>query len=202
MLSAAGLLIQYIHTVPNKKSRGKLGSLVLFCIVNGSVFADNINLDLSGIVKLVFNFVCNISCNDNHLVVADNLGFNNDTYLTTCLNSERVFNTAKGIGDFLKFFKTLDIAFDIFSSGTGTGSRNSVGSLYDASDNGLCFNLTVMGVDSVNNIFAFLILLSHFNTELNVSSLLLVVYSLTNIVEKTCAFCKGNVLAKLCCNYT
>jgi len=61
-------------------------SVILFCIINSSAFADNIYLYLTGIFKLIFNALCYLVRHNYHLVISNNLRFNYNTNLTSCLN--------------------------------------------------------------------------------------------------------------------
>ena len=53
----------------------------------------------------------------------------------------------------------------------------------------------MVSVDSVDNLFVFLVLTCVFNAELDVRAVKLVVESLTYIVEKACTLCKLDVCA-------
>jgi hypothetical protein len=46
----------------------------LFSVIYVARFTDYRYLDLSGIIKLVFDLLCNISCKDLHVIIADKLG--------------------------------------------------------------------------------------------------------------------------------
>ena len=51
-------------------------------------FTQQIDLDLTWILQLVLDLLCDIACQQDHLVLADNLGFDHDTNLTACLNGK------------------------------------------------------------------------------------------------------------------
>ena len=72
-----------------------------FCIFRDAAFADDIDFDLSGIFKLCFDLVRNISCDDDHLLVSDLLRLYHDPDFTSCLNGIGFFYTREAVGDFL-----------------------------------------------------------------------------------------------------
>ena len=74
------------------------------------------NLDLSGIFKFILDFLNDVAGDQRHLIVAYDLGLNHDSYLSSRLNCERLFNSVKRGCYFLEFFKTLDIVLYIFPS--------------------------------------------------------------------------------------
>ena len=51
------------------------------------------DLDLSGIFKLVLYLLNNIASHYDHLIIRDNVGLDHNTYLTACLDCEGLFNT-------------------------------------------------------------------------------------------------------------
>ena len=74
---------------------------ILFRVINRAAFANYINLNLTRILKLVFNLFNYVTSHNYHLVIAYCLGFYKNSDLTACLNCIRIFNAVKGIGDFL-----------------------------------------------------------------------------------------------------
>ena len=140
----------------------------LFCVFNSTAFSDEVNLDLSGVIHLVFNLLSDFTSDDNHLFVVDLVREYHDTDFTACLDSKGLFNAVKGCTDFFKLLKTLDVVFVVFASCTGTCCGNRVGSLNQGSDNCLRLYVTVVSFDSVDNICIFLVLAADINTDLNV----------------------------------
>ena len=80
-----------------KKYRGTeiLGKKFLFSVVACTAFTDDIDFDLTGIFKLILNLLDDISCNENHLIIRNNIGLDHDTDFTACLDSEGLFNTVE-----------------------------------------------------------------------------------------------------------
>ena len=66
---------------------------------------------------------------DLHFVITDLLGNDHHTDFTSGLDSIAFSNTRKVIGNTLQFIQTADIILKGLAAGTGTGSRNGIGSL-------------------------------------------------------------------------
>lgn len=88
----------------------------LFSVISNSAFTNEINLDLSGVIHFGLNLLGNLSCNEYHFFIVDDFRNNHDSDFTSCLNSKAFFDTIIRGADFLKFLKSLDIAFIIFAS--------------------------------------------------------------------------------------
>ena len=142
--------------------------MLLFCVVNGSAFADYVDFDLSGVFKVFFNLLNYLASNDNHLLVANLLGLDHNADFTSCLNCKGLFNAVKAVSDFLELLESLDVVFKIFTSCTGTCGGNCVSRLNDNRNNGLRLNVAVMRLDCVENLVVLLVFFSKVNSKLNV----------------------------------
>ena len=143
-----------------------------------------VDLDLTRIFEFFLNLGNNISCEQYHLVVCDDVGLDHNADLTACLNGEGTLNTVERVGDFLKLFKTLDVVLYVLSSCTGTCCGDSVCRLNDAGDDGVSLNVAVVGVDSVDNLFALFILAGDVHTDGDMAAFNLMVNALAKVVEE------------------
>ena len=119
---------------PAVESYGKIIKAKQFAILSFSViyvtgFSDYRYLNLSGIIKRILDLLGNVTCEDLHLVVGDNLGLNHDSNLTAGLDCEGLFNTLEVTCNLLKLLKSLDVVFNILTSRTGSCSADSICSL-------------------------------------------------------------------------
>ena len=140
--------------------------------------------------------------NDSKLIITNDLGLDYDADFASCLNCKGACNTLKGIGNFLKLFKTLNVILNIFATCTGTCSRNGISRLNNKRNCSFGFYVTVVSMNCMNNCFAFLVFLCGFNTQLNMRTFKLVINSLSDIMRMTCALCMSNIGVKLCCKQT
>ena len=97
--------------------RNAAGAKFLFCVIDGLRLAQEMNLDLTGVGKLLLDLLGDIPCQKNHLVFADILGLDHDAYLAAGLNGVAVGNAGEALRDFLKLLKTLDVVLDILAAG-------------------------------------------------------------------------------------
>ncbi len=67
----------------------------LFSEIDCSAFAYYINLNLTGILKLAFNFLHDISCEKHPFIIRNCFRHNHDTNHAACLNSECIINTGE-----------------------------------------------------------------------------------------------------------
>lgn len=147
------------------------------------------DLDLTGIFHFILNAFNDIASNDNDLIVADDIGLNENSDFAAGLDSEAVVDSLEGVGDAFKFFKTFNIIFEVFTSCTGSCGGNGIGSLNKTSDNALGLDIAVMGFDSVDNLGIFLVFFSNIHTDVDVGSFNFVGHRLTDIMEKTGTSC-------------
>lgn len=135
-----------------------------------------------------------------HAVVGDSLRLDHDTNLAACLNSVGFLDPVVGAADLLELFETLYVVLVVLASCCGAGCADRVGCLYERCDYRAALNVAVVSLDSVNDLGVFFVLAAYVNADLYVRTFDLVVKSLTDIMEQTCASCKGCVNAKLACH--
>ena len=141
---------------------------ILLCVIYGTALSYHADLDLAGIIELVLDLLCDISCEDLHLIIADDLGLNHDSYLTARLDSEGLFNTLKVTRYLLELLKTLDVIFNVLTASAGSCRADSIGSLNYEIKNGYGLNVVVVSLDRVNDLLVLAVLVCNINTELNV----------------------------------
>ena len=134
----------------------------LFGVVDVPCLSNDTDLDLAGIFRFFFDSLGNFSCHQNHIVIGYGFGLDSYADFAACLDSEGFGNAGMFICNLFQGFKSLDIGFDVLASGTGTGGRDGIGSLYQHSDESLCRHIAVVGLDGVENFFAFIVLLGKF----------------------------------------
>ena len=72
-----------------------------FCVVYGAALADEMDLDLTGILELRFDLFDDIAGDDYHLLVAHDLGLDGDADLSARLDSVSLFDAGEAVGDLL-----------------------------------------------------------------------------------------------------
>lgn len=72
---------------------------MLFCVINRSAFTDHADFNLSRIFQLCLDLFCNISCQKNHISIADLFRNYHDTNLSSCLDSKRFVYSLEGVGN-------------------------------------------------------------------------------------------------------
>ena len=118
----------------------------LFCVIYVSRLADDAYLNLSGIIKLALNLLRNVTCENLHGVIGDNLGLNHDSNLTACLNSEGLFNTLEVTGNLLKLLESLNVVLNVLTSSTGTSRADCVSCLDDEVESRLRLDI-ILGLE-------------------------------------------------------
>ena len=73
----------------------------LFCVVHYAALADDVDLDLSGILEFILDSSGDVVGEDDHLVIVDFFGLDHDADFTAGLNCEGFVNAFKLVGDFL-----------------------------------------------------------------------------------------------------
>ena len=117
-------------------------------------------------------------------LVAHNLRLDHHADFAPGLNGEASLHAGEGGGELLELFKTLDVIFQVLTSGAGTGRRNGVGRLNDAGDDRLGFHIPVVGVDGVDDRLIFFVLPGDVHADVDVGTLDLVVERLADVVQQ------------------
>ena len=139
----------------------------LFRVINSSAFSYQMYLYLTGIFHLVLDTLRDLSCKNYHLIIVYLFGLDHNSYLTTCLDSKRLFNAVVRAAYLFKLLQTLDIVLIVLTSCGGTCGAYCVGSLYKSGDNRVYLNVTVVSFNSVDNLGALLVLTADIDTYLN-----------------------------------
>ena len=143
------------------------------------------DLDLAGIFQFVFNAVGQLPGQDDHLVLADLLGFDHDPDLAAGLDGVGLLHAGIAAGDLLQLLQTLDIVLQVLTAGTGPGGGNGVGRLDQTSHQSLALHVAVVGLDGVEDVLFLLVLAAELHAQIDVSTLELVIQGLADVVEQT-----------------
>ena len=103
---------------------------MLLCDADCATFADDNNLYLTGVLHLVFDALRDVVRKHGGLSFVDNVRLNHDADFATGLDGVRTLDALVGVGNFLKFLKTLDVGVQRFLAGTGARSGNGVSGLH------------------------------------------------------------------------
>ena len=141
---------------------------ILLCVIDGTGLTDHIDLDLTGVLQLGFNFLGNFTGEQNHLGIGNLFRIDDDTDLAACLNGIRTGHTGGSICDLFQLFQSLNVRFEVLAARTRTGSGNGIGCLYQTSNNGFRLNVAVMRLYCVNNVVVLAVSLAEVNTDVNV----------------------------------
>ena len=155
------------------------------------------DLDLSGILQFVFNPLGDLPGQQGHFILADHFGLDDDADLAAGLNGVGFLYPAERRGDLLQFFQALDVVFQVFPPGAGSGGGNGVSGLHQAGDDGLGLYVVVVGVDGMDHLFALLVLPGQLHADGDVGALHLVVHSLAQVVEQAGPLGGGHILPNL-----
>ena len=158
------------------------------------------DLDLTGIGKLLLDLLCDIARQKHHLILGNILGLDHNADLASGLDGVAARNAGEALGYLLELFEALDVVFDVLAACAGTGGRDSVGCLNDAGDDRARLDIAVVRLDSVDDRFALFIPLADIDADGDVAALDLVVDGLADIVQKACALCRVDVDAELRCD--
>ena len=138
-------------------------ALCLFCVIDNSVFANYADLDLSGIIKLVLDFLRDIARKNLHLVVINDFGLDHYANLASRLDCKGFLNSVKSTCNLFKLLKTLNVIFNVLSARSGTRCADSVSRLNNKRKSRFGLNVVMMRLECVNNVFILTVLRRDFN---------------------------------------
>ena len=61
---------------------------ILFCVIDGAALADDVDLDLAGVIQRVLDLLCDLAGQQDDLIVADDIGLDHDAHFAACLNGK------------------------------------------------------------------------------------------------------------------
>ena len=79
----------------------------LFRVIHRARLADQVQLDLSGVLDLFLDLLCHLSCDQLHSLVVNDLGLDHYADLTSRLNCKRLVNALEATSDLLKLLGRL-----------------------------------------------------------------------------------------------
>lgn len=77
----------------------------LLCVFDGLGFADDVDLDLSGVFELGLDLLGKIMRKQDHVVLADLFGLDHDANLAAGLNGVGLFDAREGAGELFELFE-------------------------------------------------------------------------------------------------
>ena len=163
----------------------------LFCVVDSAAFADQADLDLTGIFQFRLDLLDNILCDKHHAFVGNLLRLDHNADFAACLDGEGLVDTREAACDLFKLLQTLDVVFQIFASCTGSCGGQIVCSVNNECGQRLRFYITVVRFNSMDDFLVFLVLAGDIDTELDMGAFDFLRQRLTDIMQKTCTLCKA-----------
>ena len=93
--------------------------LFLFCVLDGFCLAKDVDFDLAGVGQLFLDLLCDIACQEHHLILGNIFGLYHYADLAACLNCVAACNAGEALGYLLELFEALDVVFDILAARAG-----------------------------------------------------------------------------------
>ena len=143
------------------------------------------HLDLSRVLHLFFDLLGQITGQDDHLILGNDLGLHQHTDLTAGLNGICLINAVEGGGDGLQLLQTLDVVLQILTARTGACGGDGIGCLHQTGNDSAGLHIVVVCLDGVDDVLALLVLPGEFHAQSHMGSFHLMVDGLTQIVEQT-----------------
>ena len=157
----------------------------LLGVADGTGFANNGDLHLTGIGHLVLYASGYVGTEGFNLSVVNLIGTHNDTQFTACLNGISLGDTVVAGCYLFEVVEALDVSLDYLATGAGTGAADGIADLYDRSEQGCHLYLIVVGTNGIADICLLFVLLSQLGTIECVWQLAFLVRHFTYIVEQT-----------------
>ena len=176
------LIISFRPTPPGVGRRGFVNSLGIF---NGFGLAEEVDLDLTGVLKLLLDLSGDVPGEQDHLVLGYLLGLDHYAYLAPGLDSVARLNALEGACELLKLFKTLDVAFNVLAARAGTRGGDGVRRLDEAGDDGVGLHVAVVRLDGVHHRGTLFITARQLHAQLDMGALHLMIDGFAQIVQQT-----------------
>ena len=68
---------------------------ILFCVLDGTALADDIDLDLAGVIQRILDLLCDGAGQQDDLIVADDVGLDHDAHFAASLHGECLLDASK-----------------------------------------------------------------------------------------------------------
>ena len=117
--------------------------------------------------------------------VVDVLGLYNNAHFASGLDGKGLRHTIEGLRELFKGTDALDVGFDVFAAGTGTGAGNGIGGLSDDGFDTVLIFFMVMRFNGVDHDRVDAIAPAIFRTQLGVGAFLVGVHGFADIVQET-----------------
>ena len=83
--------------------------LILLRVLDGAALADDVDLDLAGIIEGILDLLGDLAGQQDDLIIADDIGLDHDADFAAGLNGKGLLHALKAGRDLLQIFQTLDI---------------------------------------------------------------------------------------------
>ena len=170
---------------------------LLFCVIDGAGFADDGDLDLTGVGHLVLDLTREVEAEFRSIHVVDLVSTYDDTQLAACLDSVGLDNSGVGHGHLLELLEAVNVGLDDLAAGTGAGTADGIANLDDGGDEVVHLSLVMVSTDSVADVGVLLVLLGELHAEDCVRELGVGLRHLADIVEQAGTFGELGVEAQL-----
>ena len=121
---------------PLYEHNGLLLVLILLRVLDGAALADDVDLDLAGIIEGILDLLGDLAGQQDDLIIADDIGLDHDADFAAGLNGKGLLHALKAGRDLLQIFQTLDIALHVLAAGTGTCGADGIAGLNDKGQRG------------------------------------------------------------------
>src|SRR5260221_424739 len=160
-------------------------------------FADEHDLDLSGILKLRLDTPSDLLGQRRHAAIVDVVRDDDDTNLAAGLNGKHALDTAVARRNTLESLEALHVGLEGFAPRAGPRSRDGVGSLHEHRHLALVRHVIVVGRDAIHHERVLTVLRGHLDAELHMRALVLVREHLADVVQQRPALRHGHVEIQL-----
>ena len=83
--------------------------LILLRVLDGAALADDVDLDLAGIIEGILDLLGDLAGQQDDLIIADDIGLDHDADFAAGLNGKGLLHALKAGRDLLQIFQTLDV---------------------------------------------------------------------------------------------
>ncbi len=103
---------------PLYEYNGLLLVLILLRVLDGAALADDVDLDLAGIIQRILDLLGDLAGQQDDLIIADDIGLDHDADFAAGLNGKGLLHALEAGRDLLQILQTLDIALHVLAAGT------------------------------------------------------------------------------------
>src|SRR5687767_10764012 len=161
-----------------------LAPSALFRVFDSPCFANDRDLDLSGVLQLVLDAPGDVLRQPDRFLVGDLLALDQDPDLTSGLERERLRHPLERIGDVFELLEAPDVGLEDVAPGAGPGRGDRVGGLHEHCLERRPVDIHVMGGDRQYDRLALPVLAQQIHAELEMRPFHLAIDRLADVVEE------------------